>query len=195
MSVNQTNRESWSALLSGVVVLSNNMPKAVQFTNRSYEPLFIEPIGSQVATNTALGRIWTAIHAYQTNHVSDTNTWRIKPIESIGDLLQIPELTVNSPFLNVNAPDGEQRNWCIDDFAYEQIPQQILSLLRLGQSRFVIYAYGQALKPANIDPATGIVRNYQVTAEHATRTVVRVEGNPNGKLRAVVESFNVLPPD
>jgi hypothetical protein len=39
------------------------------------------------------------------------------------------------------------------------------------------------------------VRNYQVTAEYATRTVVRVEGDPRGKLRAVVESFNVLPPD
>jgi len=91
--------------------------------------------------------------------------------------------------------DSEQLKFGIDDYAYERIPQQILSLLRVGQPRFVIYAYGQALKPAHIDPATGIVDNYQVTAEYATRTVVRVEGDPRGRVRTVVESFNILPPD
>ena len=80
-------------------------------------------------------------------------------------------------------------------FYYEQIPQQILSLLRVGQSRFVVYAYGQALKPESIDPASGAVRNYQVTAEFATRTVLRVEGDPRRRVRVVVESFNILPPD
>ena len=143
-------------------------------------------------TNTGLGRIWNAIYSYQTSRVD--NLGRMMPIEHIGDLLQIPELTVKSPYLN-DDPAGQQRNYGVDDFAYEQIPQQIMSLLRLGQPRFVIYAYGQALKPADIDPSTGIARNYQVTAEYATRTVVRVEGDPRGKLRAVVESFNVLPPD
>jgi hypothetical protein len=83
----------------------------------------------------------------------------------------------------------------LDDFAYEQIPQQILSLLRIGDSRFVIYAYGQALKPQHIDPSTGVADNYQVTAEFATRTVVRLEGDPRGRVRTVVESFNILPPD
>ena len=65
----------------------------------------------------------------------------------------------------------------------------------MGQARFVIYAYGQALKPERIDPATGRVDNYQVTAEYATRTVIRLEGDPRSRIRAVVESFNILPPD
>jgi hypothetical protein len=74
----------------------------------------------------------------------------------------------------------------------------------------VIYSYGQALKPKGVylgsdpkQPPFGTVTNYQVAAEIATRTVVRIETmrtNVNGAVtvtppRAVVESFNVLPPD
>jgi hypothetical protein len=40
-----------------------------------------------------------------------------------------------------------------------------------------------------------VADNYQVTAEFATRTVMRLEGDPRGRVRAVVESFNILPPD
>jgi hypothetical protein len=83
-----------------------------------------------------------------------------------------------------------------------------MSLLRVGAPRYVIYSYGQALKPAkngiNLSAQNfGMVTNYQVAAETATRTVVRIETmrtNVNGTVtvtppRAVVESFNVLPPD
>ena len=80
-------------------------------------------------------------------------------------------------------------------FDYERIPQQILSLLKVGEPRFVIYGWGQSLKPArlgvqydgsgridptkplsgpSIDPGTKTVNNYQVTGEVATRSVVRV---------------------
>ena len=77
--------------------------------------------------------------------------------------------------------------------------QQILSLLKVGEPRFVIYAYGQSLKPADRSilssgPFTGMSTNYQITGETATRTLIRIEGAPN-KPRAVIESFNVLPPD
>jgi len=79
-------------------------------------------------------------------------------------------------------------------------------LLKLDPApRFVIYSYGQALKPADRSVVTsgkyfGMVTNYQITAEVATRTVVRIEGvqtNPHSttNLHAVIESFNVLPPD
>ena len=189
LSINQTNLESWSALLSGVVVLSNSIAAPILKDPRQYQQLFITPNGTNRVTDTGLGRIWKAIHDYQTNVA--------RPLKSVGDLLQVPELTVRSPFLNADPADPQQvqQSYGIDDFAYEQIPQQILSLLRLGQSRFVIYAYGQALKPAQIDAGSGVVQNYQVTAEYATRTVVRAEGDPFGRVRLVVESFNILPPD
>ncbi len=188
VSMNQTNLETWSAALSGILVLSNSfdepqLPDRDYPINLPYDNWFIAPSGG---LNNGFFQIWTNIYRYQLAKGS--------PIGSVGELLQnVPELTINSPFLNTSSLEHRERS--IDDFAYEQIPQQILSLLRVGQSRFVVYAYGQALKPESIDPASGAVRNYQVTAEFATRTVLRVEGDPSRRVRVVVESFNILPPD
>lgn len=64
----------------------------------------------------------------------------------------------------------------------------------MGSARFVIYSYGQALKPKVIDPGNHLATDYQITAEVATRTVVRLEGPPS-RPRAVIESFNILPPE
>jgi hypothetical protein len=193
MSVNQGGLESWSALLSGVVVLSNSfkLPQINTPRDSKYTETIIAPWGSEPFASSPLAIIWTNIYLFQ------TQTNRGVPLQNVGDILQVPELSVRSPFLNLEPGDPvqRQRNFGVDDFAYEQIPQQILSLLRVGQSRFVIYAYGQALKPAQIDPSSGLVANYQVTAEYATRSVVRVEGDPRSRVRMVVESFNVLPPD
>jgi hypothetical protein len=69
----------------------------------------------------------------------------------------------------------------------------------------VIYAFGQALKPAPQSIISGgqflgLCTNYQITAEVATRSVVRIDdalpvpGRPY-KPHAVLENFNVLPPD
>ena len=189
VSINQTNMETWSALLSGVLVLSNNLPTAQTRLGepRSYEELLIEPSGG--LTNGFI-QIWTNLFRYQFTNGA--------PLRGIGEIIQkVPELTTLSPFLHLDplAANRPQMLHGLDDFAYEQIPQQILSLLRVGDSRFVIYAYGQALKPQHIDASTGVVDNYQVTAEFATRTVLRLEGDPRGRVRTVVESFNILPPD
>jgi hypothetical protein len=100
----------------------------------------------------------------------------------------------------------------LNDAAVEWLPQQVLSLLRRGDPRFVIYAYGQALHPAENSVLTSgpyfqMCTNYQITAEVATRAVVRVEGSPDPRNRnhpdakkryppqLVVESFNYLAPD
>lgn len=193
VSINQTNMETWSALLSGVLVLSNNLAAPRLDLGHSYEELLLEPSGG--FTNGFM-QIWTNIFRYQiTNGLPFV---RGKPLQGVGELIQkVPELTTLSPFLHLDPaePGKPQMTHGLDDFAYEQIPQQILSLLRVGDSRFVIYAYGQALKPQHIDPSTGVADNYQVTAEFSTRTVMRLEGDPRGRVRAVVESFNILPPD
>src|SRR5262249_43484774 len=95
----------------------------------------------------------------------------------------------NPSTINIRSTDPTQRLTAqeqtqINDAALERIPQQIMGLLRLDQSpRFVIYAYGQSLKPAprsilTSGPFFGLCTNYQVTAEAATRTVVRIDGAP-----------------
>jgi hypothetical protein len=90
-----------------------------------------------------------------------------------------------------------------------------MSLLTLNQSpRFVIYSFGQTLHPANNSLVTGgtfngLCTNYQITAEIATRAVVRVDGSPDPRYtqanpdpqgrfyppHIVVEQFNVLAPE
>ena len=115
--------------------------------------------------------------------------------EHVGDILSVANLTQNSPFLyGQNITNG------ITDALMEWLPQQTLSLMRVGaQPRFVIYSYGQTLAPAPNGIVTsgtysGMITNYQVTAETVTRSVVRVEGAPTNA-HAVVESYNILPPD
>jgi hypothetical protein len=86
-----------------------------------------------------------------------------------------------------------------------------MSLLRVGTPRYVIYSYGQTLKPApngvslgtTVNGTFGMVTNYQVVSEMATRAVVRFDStltNINGTLtvtnnHAVIENYNILPPD
>ena len=133
----------------------------------------------------------------------------------LGEVLDVPELSYRSPFLFAHGfdplfPKGDEE---VYDSDYERIPQQILSLIKLGEPRFVVYAWGQSLKPARRNPEDdgpsivttgpdrGLVRNYQITGEMATRTVMRVDFDLDpftGRLdyrhpRLVVESFNVLP--
>jgi len=171
MSVNQTNLAAWSAILGGVNVLYNLS------SNTFIKPAFLD---------TNLATIVNGI----------TRTRASMPggaFKRLGDLLATPELTTASPY--VLQGSGGQQN----DAVYERIPQQVLGLLKGGeQPQFLIYAWGQTLKPAehSVLPS-GLCTNYQVTAEVATRTLVRIDPATNGWGHAisVVGSFNVLPPD
>ena len=169
---------------------------------------FIQPAGVYEATSPPpVVRIVSGIMNARTNFPGHV-------YHRLGDVLAAPELTVRSPYLSYKKVERE-----ISDSVYERIPQQILGLLKGGEDpRFVVYAYGQALKPADNSLISSgaffnLCTNYQVTAEVATRAVVRLEGLPAyppvvgntnapqvlpapiGSVRAVVESFNVLPPD
>jgi len=205
LSVNQTNLAAWSAVLSGVIVLPD-------LTN---PPVVIQPIGAYSlnagATNPPLFQIVNAINRARTTPIIFTNI-QVNPANGqvsvtlitnqppvngvfarLGDILLVPQLTVASPYLSTNTG-------AINDAVYERIPQQIMGLLKCDHTpRFVIYCYGQALKPANHSivtraPFAGLCTNYQVTAETATRAVVRVDGAPANP-HVVLENFNVLPPD
>jgi hypothetical protein len=214
---NRPSLAAWSAVFSGVVGLTNTtfMSASYHPATNSYGSLIIDPAGP-AGDNSAVGQLVTNIN---TMRAQFKNADGLKGVfEHVGDILFTPQLTENSPFLNWSDPNQEK--FGINDEVYEWLPQQTLSLLRVtgtSQSpmRYVIYSYGQTLKPApngvvtggpnlanNISPF-GMVTNYQVVAESATRAVVQVNPvvtkNLNGTLNTNynmrIEQFNVLPPD
>ncbi len=218
---------AWSALFSGVEVLTNTTSDGSLLNGVLYfpRPLLqitnfpINPAGPVNPINPPpLWEIVTNINGTRTNFV---NVDGLKgAFEHIGDILAVPQLSVQSPFLNWN--DSIQQANGISDEMYEWLPQQVMSLLRVGGSpqtpmRYVIYSYGQALKPApnsiytGSGPLFGMVTNYQIVSEAATRAVVRFNSVLTNKIyfinspptvtnqvinnNAVIERFNVLPPD
>jgi hypothetical protein len=186
LSVNQDHLAAWSAVLSGIVVptsLTNSLPAV------------IAPAGLGGVANSTLGQLVAAINNTRlalTNTDGLTNTF-----EHVGDILRTPQLTEQSSFLTGLSPQTQ-----ISDELYEWLPQQVMSLLDCpGAPRYVIYSYGQTLAPAPNGIVTGggsffgMVTNYQVMSEIATRAVVRVEDAKTPHPHIVVESYNILPPD
>ena len=242
---------AWSALFSGVEVLANNAPDAAISTVKQhngssslyYTYFPINPAGP-ANVNSPLGQIVTGINQTRanannsvlivssagnvTNEIPATFTnadGLFDTFEHVGDILAAPQLSDQSPFLNWNNSLQQQNG--ISDELYEWLPQQVMSLLRVSGTpqspmRYVVYSYGQALKPApngiytgsqtlaNGQSAFGMVTNYQVVAESDARTVVTfgsVETNlvttnalgnwisvPAVTNNTVIEQFGILPP-
>jgi hypothetical protein len=183
LSVNQTNLAAWSAVLSGVAVLSNSVANPAT-TGMKFSDHWVSPSSRELAAIV--------------NGINQTRSRQpYKVFRTLGDVLATPELSVASPFLDLSTPRKVEKG--LNDVAYERIPQQILSLLKTDEPRVVIYAFGQSLKPAEGSLVTSgnfynICTNYQVTGELVTKTVLRFEGAPE-KPRAVIESYNILPPE
>jgi hypothetical protein len=182
---------AWSALFSGIVVAGPTNSYTV-----------IAPAGTN-GVNSALGGLVTNINYTRDNFINADGL--VGVFEHEGDILSVPQLTDQSPFL-----DPTQTGYN-SDAMYEWLPQQVMSLVRVGTPRYVIYSYGQALKPAplpnGIFTANGLlITNYQIVSEIATRAVVRLDTvrtnviGTNSAIfvtppHAVIESFNILPPD
>ena len=193
LSINQTNLAAWSAVLSGVTVLSN-------------PPISDDALDLHVSTNFVdwvIDPTSPQLYAIFTNITNQRLAQPGQTFRRLGDLLQVPELTIGdrnlgyrvSPFLKYD--DYLSDRYMLNDAAIERIPQQILSLLKVGDARYVVYAFGQSLKPAANSIMTsgqffGTCTNYQITGETAIRAVLRVDGNGRSP-RPVVESFNLLP--
>jgi hypothetical protein len=187
LSVNQTNMAAWSAVLSGVSVLTNALPPPLQGGVPVYSNLFIQPASRQleyIVTNINATRLQQPGQVFQT----------------MGSVLASRALTYASPYLNTSQ---DQLKNGIRDEVYERIPQQILSLLKPDDPYVVIYSFGQALRPAENSvsrvpgPFRGLCTNYQVTAEMVTKTAVRIVRDPQQPklFKAVVEGYNILPAD
>jgi len=208
----QAGLAAWSALLSGVIALSNNAvdaaisPSVIMQHNGSL-PYFtafpINPAGPG-GMSAALGQIVTNINltrAFFTNADGLVGTF-----EHAGDVLSAPQLAEQSPFLNLytnGVIDGAQLANGISDEMYEWLPQQVMSLLRVSGTpqspvRYVIYSYGQALKPAPNGIYTGsgqyfgMVTNYQVVAEAATRTVLRYDGTRSDNVIPIYDGGGIV---
>jgi hypothetical protein len=208
LPVNQEHLAAWSALFSGLVVLTNTADSWDPALNTLTGPtaaatpiltnMIINPAGVD-APNSALKLIQNSILATRAN----TNLFPLGVFTHVGDILRAPALTEQSPFINFNGGDLNYSQYDISDALYEWLPQQIMGLVRLGTPRYVVYCYGQSLKPAKDGTVLSggtfsqLVTNYQVTAERAVRVVLRVE-NPLGTNgvppRVVIESVSPLEP-
>ena len=218
---NRPSLAAWSAVFSGVVALTNStpFPQNTQFQPLTNRSLIINPAGP-AGNNSVVGQLVTNINTMRAQFKNTDGLTGV--FEHVGDILSTIQLTEQSPFLNLNnsTTGGQQLNFGISDEVYEWLPQQTLSLLRVPGTpqsplRYVIYSYGQTLKPAPNGVVTGgsplangtspfgMVTNYQVVAETATRAVVRVTPfittNPDGtsttNYNTRIEQFNVLGPD
>ena len=243
LSINQTNLAAWSAVFSGIGVgrlyESNTAIGPIAMpVDEIFQPASADAVAAAAGRPSAMELVVAGINAHRA-------TLSNGMFRTLGEFLSTPVLTDQSPFLQLPYTDQYSVNHLyspvdsmITDFEMERIPAQILSLVTVGEPRFVIYAWGQALQPApygvaynankevvinaaghpQIEPSSiltsplgGLFKycgNYQVTAEVATRTVMRIEADANRldqsitdpndprsfvRPRAVVESFNILP--
>jgi hypothetical protein len=197
LSINQTHLAAWSALFSGMVALSNAAPDFRGYiATPAVTNTIIQPAGVD-GSNSALWQLVNGANGINATRFS-TNLFPLQAFTKASDILRVPALTEQSPFLNWN--DNLQQQYGISDELYEWLPQQAIGLLRVGTPRYVVYCYGQALRPAPNSRVTsgsfiGLVTNYQIVAESAQRVVLRVDNATTSQPRVVVESVNPLPPD
>jgi hypothetical protein len=202
LSINQPHIAAWSALLAGMVVPTNLFGAYT----------ILQPAGP--AYLNAPGPPFTNMLGYIVqnglNGINDTRKTFVNAdgltnvFEHVGDILAVHALSDWSPFLA-----GMDGTYGVSDEMYEWLPQQMMSLLRVSAApRYVIYSYGQTLKPAPNAIVTGgafsgMITNYQVVSEVATRAVVQVNtqvttnsiGVISTNYSTQIEQFNLLPPD
>jgi hypothetical protein len=207
LSVNQTNTAAWSAVLSGVPVITNSLSNTKAAQN--LPPQFGVPKGNNSGNNNNVTEdlLIQPGSVQLSNIVRSINQYRAAPdrpmgaFSYLGEVLGAPMLSFGinpdpnrqtyqgSPYLNfakeqTQTPDGHPDWHEFTDEALEAIPQRILSLLKEDEPRVTIYCFGQTLKPAPRSFVTtadyyNLCVNYQVAGEYVTKAVVRVEGDFN----------------
>jgi hypothetical protein len=232
IGVNQTNLPAWSAILSGVPVLRRLNSDGTNLVATVLDPA--EGNGAAFVQKIVAGYTINGVfrHGIASGFLH-TNGWPGDPLvtvtgpdgkslnipkarrslprfQSVGEICSVETLSVGSPLLeNVEYDEFNPGRTFrpVSDEVVERIPQQILSLLKAEEPRYVIYAWAQTLKPAPgavvtaPGPFFGLSTNYVVTGEFATKTVLRFEGalSTNAPvtqtLRSVVEDHRVLTTD
>jgi hypothetical protein len=192
LSVNQTNLAAWSAVLSGVMVMSNTSPNANPPNNVSVA--IIQPNSRELRTIVeGINRTRSSMSNGVFNH--------------LGEFLATPELSFNSrsgrisPYLTniLSLYYRQPESVKVSDQVFERIPEMILGLVREDHPGYVVYTYGQALVPAPqslilAGPDRGLCTNYTVVSESASKHVLRIDGTA-AKPVVVPERFQYIPND
>jgi hypothetical protein len=174
LAVNQTNDAAWAAVFAGVIALTT--------TNNTVVGVPLGPL-NDVYNLVDVNSIYYGINAYRTNQPNGI-------FHKVGYILGAPALTTMSPYVT----NASVSPTLVTDEMVERIPQQTLSLLKVGEPQFAIFAWGQALKPkgppylgsgANANTYT----NYEITGEFLSRTICHLV-HTNG-LRMVIDSYDV----
>jgi hypothetical protein len=127
ISVNNPDPNAWAIALDGMIALTNTLLSPLAGRTPQFSSIVISSnsIQAQIIAN--------AIQATRLN----TNLFPQSSFGEIGLVLATPQLSVQSPFLNTNGvPIGarqasNQLDDGISDQAYEAIPSQLLSTLRM----------------------------------------------------------------
>ena len=179
LGVNQTNQAAWSAVLSGVCVISNSPTtvKNTALTSLGYVPWIIQPASPQLR-----------------QIVDNLNLVRSQMPDQVfhhaGEIMAAPALTTASPFLDLRS----QNSLYLPDEVYERIPQQIMSLVKPDEPRVVIYAFGQSLSPAGapmVAPGTSshlMYTNYYITGEIVSKHILQIQRAPLIKDNPIITS-------
>ncbi|HEV2328442.1 MAG TPA: hypothetical protein VGY56_06600 [Verrucomicrobiae bacterium] len=131
-SANDPNPNDWENLLSGMTALTNDVPDFVLGFNPM--PQFATLTISSNSTQAA--EIANAVESARTSSPGQLFT-------TPGNIFAVPQLSVQSPFLNWN--DSAQERAGISDLAYEAIPDQLLPLLRVDSIGSMSTANGQVV--------------------------------------------------
>jgi len=123
ISVNDPDTNAFITALNGLTVWTNSSPDM-------FEPLLISSNSGQAAI---IANAIESVRAARTN----------QSFGDVGDILAVPELSEQSPFLNWNNLTQQQTG--ISDEAYELIPSQLLSLLRMDSNGTMFLANGQVV--------------------------------------------------
>jgi hypothetical protein len=134
LSVNASRLTDWSTLLGGMVVFTNStqFPQFKQFQPLTNGMLTIDP------SDPVVGQLVTAINTMRAQFNNADGL--VGTFENVGDILSVPQLTEQSPFLNWNNANQQQNG--ISDEVYEVIPAQLLPLLRPDSVGKIIQANG-----------------------------------------------------
>ncbi|HUA37479.1 MAG TPA: hypothetical protein VMA35_03650 [Candidatus Sulfopaludibacter sp.] len=128
--VNATTPNAWPGLLNGLMALTNTASDSQIAAGGA--PQFVP-----VAISSNSPQLSFIVNAIQSAQSSQPGHF----FSDVGDILSIPQLTEQSPFLNWN--DAVQQQQGIGDEAYEILPSQLLPLLRADSIGSVSSANGQ----------------------------------------------------
>jgi hypothetical protein len=131
-SVNNPNSNVWLNLLNGLTVLTNSLSDSqiASGTAAQFNSLIILSNSPQASL---------IVNAIQTGQGSQPGHF----FRDAGDILALPQLTEQSPYLNWN--DSTQQQSGISDEVYEKIPAQLLPLLRADSFGSIAPVNGQTI--------------------------------------------------